>query len=180
MGKGLVDGYLAGHDDVTHTDEGVMDYLLGRFDISSMLDIGCGPGGMIDVAISKGLEVQGVDGDYTLPDRPERIIHDFTKGPCENLETYDLAWSVEFVEHVHQQYIPNFMAAFERCKYVVMTAAPPGTPGNHHVNCQEKEYWIDVFKQYGFKYNVYVAEDVRSKSSMGRNFMRDNGLFFEK
>lgn len=180
MGKGLLDGYLAGHDDVTHTDEGVLDYLIKTFSIKSMLDIGCGPGGMLDLAKQKQLTVQGVDGDYTLPQRPDRIILDFTKQKWEGTEQYDLGWSVEFVEHVRKEYMENYLAAFDCCKYVLMTGAPPGTPGNHHVNCQPHDFWIYVLEDRGFKYDDAATKEIRCKSSMVRSFIRENGLFFRK
>ena len=50
---------------------------------------------------------------------------------------------------------------FSRCKYVVVTAAPPGQPGHHHVNCRPTEYWIDVFKKYGFEFLEEVCGEVK-------------------
>lgn len=183
MGKGLVNGYLAGHDDVTHIDEGVLDYLIQNYNIKTMLDIGCGPGGMLDLAESKGLQSYGLDGDYTLPHKDNRFIIDFTKTeyiPGNASKAFDLAWSVEFVEHVRQEFMENFLTSFDRCKYICMTGAPPGTPGNHHVNCQPAEYWIKVFEKRGFKFNDKVTKEMKQASTMKRDFMRDNGLFFEK
>ena len=180
MGKGLVNGYLAGHDDITHTDEGVLDYLISKYNIRTMLDIGCGPGGMLDVASSRGIHAIGIDGDYTLPDRVDRVIFDFTKEKWEKSGKYDLAWSVEFVEHVEEKYKENFLGAFDKCKHIIMTGAPPGTPGNHHVNCQPAQYWIDELEKRGFKYNDEVTQEIRQASTMTRDFIRDNALFFEK
>ena len=31
-----------------------------------MVDVGCGPGGMVELALSKGLQAAGIDGDFTL------------------------------------------------------------------------------------------------------------------
>jgi hypothetical protein len=42
--------HLGGHLNKTHVDEGALDFLIENFDIATMLDIGCGTGGMLDLA----------------------------------------------------------------------------------------------------------------------------------
>ncbi len=93
---------------------------------------------------------------------------------------FDLGYSVEFLEHVEEQYMDNYMYVFCGCKYVVCTAAPPGKRGHHHVNCQDTQYWIDIFAYYGFDYNEEETEYIRRKSSMTREFMRSYGMFFTR
>ena len=75
-----------------------------------MLDVGCGPGGMVELANNLGVHAHGLDGDYTLKryDDTKFTIHDFTNGSAPILIIY-LAWSVEFVEHVYEKYIPNYV-----------------------------------------------------------------------
>ena len=72
--------------------------------------------------------------------RPKSIkkyvtIHDYETGPSNFDKEVDLIWSVEFVEHVWEKYQKNYMKDFQRGKFVVMTFAPPGKAGHHHVNC---------------------------------------------
>jgi SAM-dependent methyltransferase len=176
--------HLGGHLQKTHIDRGAFLYVLNNFDIKSMLDIGCGPGGMIEYARLRDVEAFGIDGDFTLtyPDeiKPYVLVHDFTKGPAPIGSTFDLGWSVEFLEHVEEQYIPNFMDSFQRCKYVVCTAAPPGWNGHHHVNLQPMEYWIKVFDQYGFDYSESDTTNIRELSTMQKPFMQRTGMFFKK
>lgn len=149
-----------------------------------MLDIGCGTGGMLELAELRDVKAVGIDGDFTLsyPPNLHIIVHDFTYGPSIRLQSleFDLAWSCEFLEHVEEQYVPNFMAAFQRCKYAVATAAPPGWAGHHHVNCQPKEYWINVFSQYGFEYDDEETQTIRNVSTMQKPFMQNNGMFFKR
>ena len=110
----------------------------------------------------------------------EVILHDFTTGPCRAFDhqMFDLGWSVEFLEHVEEQYIPNFMDLFQKCRNLIVTAAPPGWPGEHHVNCQPKEYWIEVFAEYGLVYSEPFTNAIKTASTMRKPFMQQNGMFF--
>ena len=134
--------HLGGHLNKTHNDRGTLTFLINEYKIKSFLDVGCGPGGMVALASMRGLESVGIDGDWEVPkeDDTNIIIHDFTNGPCLTTKAkFDLGWSVEFLEHVDEKYQDNYMQAFARCKFVVCTAAGPGAPGHHHVNCQSQE-----------------------------------------
>ena len=176
--------HLGGHLNKTHNDRGALTFLMNEYTIKSFLDIGCGPGGMVALAGMRGLEAVGIDGDWEVPKEKDTqiIIHDFTNGPCLTTKAeFDLGWSVEFLEHVEEKYQDNYMQAFARCKYVVATAAPPGYPGHHHVNCQPQEYWHKVFDKYGFDYDDAVTQRIRTQeSTMQKPFMQTTGMFFRR
>jgi SAM-dependent methyltransferase len=196
MGSGIVDqntsevnqdslpSHLGGHLNKTHNDRGTLTFLINEYNIKSMLDIGCGPGGMVALAQMRGLEAVGIDGDWEVPKEPDTniIIHDFTTGPCFTSKSqFDLGWSVEFLEHVEEKYQDFYMRAFARCKYVVCTAAPPGYPGHHHVNCQPQEYWHEVFDKYQFDYDDAVTQRIRKQeSTMQKPFMQTTGMFYKR
>lgn len=177
--------HLGGHGNKTHLDNGALTWLRERLNVKTYLDIGCGPGGMVQLANEMGIDALGIDGDHTLDryDTSKFLIHDFTTGPIKLNKKFDLGWSVEFVEHVYEQYIPNYITAFQACKVFVMTYAPPGWEGHHHVNLQEEVYWINVMKQYGFTNNVELTNTLRSVSTMNQHkkkkaFVRNRGLVF--
>ncbi len=195
MGSGTVDqntletnqdslpSHLGGHLNRTHNDRGLLQYLIGEHKIKSFLDVGCGPGGMVALATMRGLEAVGIDGDWEVQKEPDTniVIHDFTNGPCLLTKAeFDLGWSVEFLEHVEERYMDNYMAAFQRCKYVVCTAAPPGYPGHHHVNCQTEEYWIKKFDGYGFDFDLQQTFTIRAMSTMQKPFMQTTGMFYRR
>lgn len=167
---------LGGHLNITHLDKGALCFVVGKYNISTAYDVGCGPGGMLDVMKSIGIRCIGIDGDSNV-NKSGIIVHDFYKGPLE-LDKVDLGWSVEFLEHVHEKYLSNVFSVFKKCKYVVCTAAPPGKSGHHHVNCRTVEYWIDVFYSYGFVFYGDMTNSIRYRSSMDREFMRNTGMFF--
>lgn len=176
--------HLGGHLNKVHVDRGILLNMINTCGVKSMLDIGCGPGDMVELARNRGLETVGIDGDFTLKLNPTLFVtHDFTTGPLTNSlvdREFDLAWSVEFLEHVEEKYISNFMTEFAKCKYVVCTAAPPGHTGHHHVNCQPIEYWIDVFGKYGFSYDGDKTTELKEVSLMRKPFYKKHGMFFRK
>lgn len=175
----LYKGYLGGHNWVTHTDEGALSYIRNKYDIKTMLDIGCGPGGQVRVAYQLGIQAEGVDGDIRLiTENKDITIHecDFTKDSFE--KQVDLIWSTEFLEHVREQHQQNYMKTFACGKYAFVTFAPPGKSGNHHVNLKPDTYWISVFERHGFQYDQGESMNIRKASTMKREFVRNNGLFF--
>lgn len=174
--------HLGGHENETHIDDGALSYFIENFGVKSMVDIGCGPGGMVDLARRKGLDIIGLDGDYSI-ERPSEIndlikIHDFVTGPYQLDKTYDLAWTVEFVEHVEEKYMDNFIDVMKQCKFVIMTHAFPGQPGHHHVNCQHATYWIREMEKRGFQYDSFTTMAVRNVSTMRERYIRQQSLFF--
>ena len=174
-------GHLGGHLNLTHTDEGSLRFMIENFNIKTMLDVGCGPGGQIILAKNLGISAKGIDG-FPGPKAQkdaEIILHDFSDGPYDHKrEKFDLAWCCEFVEHVYEKYIDNYMNSFKSCKFVIMTFAPPGKLGHHHVNCRKQEYWIEVMKKNNLHYNREVTKQIRNLSTMKNDFIRKNGLFF--
>jgi cyclopropane fatty-acyl-phospholipid synthase-like methyltransferase len=183
--------HLGGHQGRTHVDYGTLEYLKKEFSIKTMLDIGCGPAGMVKLARETNIEAYGIDGDFTVERdiNPQWItIHDYTVGPSLFKTSVDLIWSVEFLEHVYEEYQDNYMQDFVKGKYALVTFAPPGKAGHHHVNCRTSDYWIDVFNRYGFNYDSTITEKVREVTTMNvknnkvskKAWVKNNGLFFIK
>jgi len=182
--------HLGGHCNRTWVDSSTLRFIQNEFNISSMLDIGCGPKGMNLISSELNINWIGIDGD---PNIDKIIIHDFSVSSYYPKSQYDLAWSVEFLEHVEEKYISNYMPCFQACKYVICTAAPPGSGGHHHVNEQTTEYWKIIFSNYGFIFDLDITTKVKEVSKMmafengilkqpnkKRDFMKDTGMFFRK
>ena len=173
--------HLGGHEGKTHIDNGVLKYVKDELKVRTMLDIGCGPGGMVELGRELGIDSYGIDGDFRLERKyPEKYyLQDFSKGSAIIDKTFDLAYSCEFVEHVEEQYLDNYMNAFQKASRVIMTYAPEGTPGHHHVNCRTESYWINIFENYGFKFDQELTNNIRAISTMERDFIRKQGLCFK-
>jgi len=168
--------HLGGHFGFTAMVTKTFDYIKDKYNVRSVLDIGCGPAGMVEYANFKGIYAIGVDGDPDLEEKPYVTKHDFTTGELTLDKTFDLVYSTEFVEHVEEVYVKNFMPLFQRGNYVFISAAAPGQSGHHHVNCKGKNYWINVFNEYGFEYLLTDSEDIAKTSS--DIVVRNNSMFF--
>jgi hypothetical protein len=126
-----------------------------------------------------GLHAEGIDGDASC--RPSHL-HDFTSGlyvpePDEPFR-FDAVWSVEFLEHVEERYLPNVMVCLilARPSMVVASAAPPGKSGHHHVNLQPQEYWEEWFASFGYVFCPDATQELRACSTMEREFIRERGI----
>ena len=175
-----VEEHLGGGEVRCWEDEGTLDWAIQTFNVKSMIDIGCGQACQVKLAREKGLEAIGIDADPRVLTPDLHIKHDFAKEKFSIDQKFDLAWSCEFLEHVYEEYIPNYMPAFQSAKIVICTHAPPGRPGTHHVNCQTPDYWKDVFYQYGFRWDEQGTQMIRQRTTMGKAFMRKYGLLFIK
>lgn len=167
--------HLGGHFGNSHTDPAVLDYLIARYGITSMLDVGCGPGAMIDLAQERGIVAIGIDGDHHLQHQ-FIIAHDYTKGPYRTGTPFDLIWCFEFVEHVEEVYRENYLATFQDGNVLYLSTPAPGFGGWHHVNEQPESYWIDLLDQHGFTLDTEATDWIRQHGD--HIFSRRQGLVF--
>jgi len=167
--------HLGGHFGNTNMDAQTLLYLIRRFNVRSMLDVGCGPGGMVRLAQEWGLEVLGIDGDPYVAVEGVIYTHDYTKEPLI-AEAFDLIWCTEFVEHVEADYQDNYLATFDGGRVLFLTAAPPGFPGHHHVNCQPQAYWVNLLGLRGWVLDTEATQWVRANGE--HVFSQRQGLVF--
>lgn len=127
----------------------VWDYVLKRFSIRSVLDLGSGMGYSANYFHKAGCQVIAVDG---LENNCRKAVYptikcDLTKDKvfCE----VDLVHCQELVEHIDEKYLSNLLASLSCGKIILMTNALPGQDGYHHVNLQPTEYWINHLKKLG-------------------------------
>jgi len=159
-------------------------YLVEKYDIKSVLDVGCGRGYSTRFFKSLGCDVRGVDGsetakELTLLEPDEFIYHDYTKGNLDILKKFDLCWSCEFVEHVEEQFAINFINSFKQCRYIAMTFAGIGQGGHHHVNENTQEYWINLLQDNNFTYLEQATTELRNKTIKDKEIrLKETDLFF--
>jgi SAM-dependent methyltransferase len=152
------------------TAAAMTSYLIQRFNPRSVLDLGCGMGHYLKHFAANGCRAVGVEGSAVglarIPDAVVAMQHDLRKPLIVN-QRFDLVMSVEVAEHVPKKYSRNLVRSL--CRHsnglIVFTAAPPGTPGDDHINCRERGFWDALFDEQGYEFN---QEESRSMMEFAR------------
>jgi SAM-dependent methyltransferase len=154
-------------------------YVVDKYDIKSVLDVGCGFGYHLKYFKDfLNLKVMGIEGSQKVASislLPNDIkCHDYTTGELLiDSFNFDLCWSVEFVEHVDASYIDNFLCTFTSCKYLIMTHATAGQGGHHHVNEQGSDYWKKELARYNLEYDETETQNIRDLAMKDFNNFRE-------
>jgi SAM-dependent methyltransferase len=123
----------------------------------SILDVGCGPGTWLRAAMERGVDdFIGVDG-VDVP--PEELLFPSSKflrvelsAPLDLGRSFALAFCLEVGEHLKTEGASQLVRSLTKhADTVVFSAACPGQPGQHHVNCQWPSYWQALFNASGFE-----------------------------
>jgi len=153
--------------DMSSRSNNTWNFMMGFLGVKSLLDVGCGVGVSSRYFLDRGARVLCVEGSHdavqhSLLPREMVVEHDYTRGPYWPDETFDAAWSVEFVEHVGRQFQPNYFAAFRRCALVFMSFSLNG--GHHHVEIRPQWWWVAKMEAAGFVYSEELSHVIRQNA----------------
>jgi hypothetical protein len=169
------------HGDIHTIAPRLWRYMIDRFGIDSVLDVGCGEGHAVRFFRRLGLHAHGIDG---LVDNVRRAVipialHDLLSGPY--YMPVDLVWSCEVAEHIDPAKVGHYLDTLACGRIVAMTHALPGQEGYHHVNCQPPEYWIEKMRQRGFVLDPQnqVLREVSARDETW-NYFAKTGLVFHR
>lgn len=161
----------------------VFKYIMERFGVKSVLDVGSGRG-FLPLFLSQNYHVPvvGIEG---LPFNVESAVYplvqwDLTQGAFKSTSV-DLVTCIEVVEHIAEEHIDNLLDTLTRGKIVLMTHAQPGTNGEFHVNEKDDQYWVDKFAQRGYGLLLLDTQIVRSLDAhevRGAGYFSVSGLVF--
>ena len=175
-GQPHLGGNIAEGDPFTYAPR-VWNYLIARFALRSVLDLGAGRAYSSAFFHRAGMQVISVDG---LRSNCETAVYptlhaDLTKAPvyCK----VDLVHCQEVVEHIEEQHLGNLLPSLACGNFIVMTHALPGQGGHHHVNLQSPEYWIGHLGAHGYR---VLDEDTRRIRALaqqdGASYLEETGL----
>src|SRR5690348_13147565 len=101
----------------------VWEYVISRFGIESVLDVGSGCGNASHYFHRKGLKVIAVDGYIPSVERSiyPAIRHDLTSGPVYT--RVDLVHCQEVVEHIEELFLDHLIDTLMTGKIILMTHA---------------------------------------------------------
>lgn len=133
----------------------------------SVLDVGCGAGYMMEY-FSHIIPTHGVDGSTKakeISNVSNMIDVKDLRIPFDLGKTWDLAISIEVAEHIEPEfadiYLDNIIKHADR---VLLTTAKIGQGGRNHVNCQNKQYWIDKMSLKGYEFKPEITEKIRTSA----------------
>lgn len=147
-----------------------------------VLDLGCGPGTYVDCFTDLDVACTGCDIDERVKGK-ENL-------KCKSLfdvdETADVVLCLEVAEHIdsneNQRIVDSVYSALDCGGTLIWTAAKPGQGGVGHINCQEKEYWAELFETSGlirdFELEEQLIFDMKQGYHMG--WFVQNLLIYKK
>jgi SAM-dependent methyltransferase len=156
-------------------------YIIEKFNIKSVMDLGSGAGYAAKWFAEHGLEVTAVEGleENVKKSRYPAMLHDLTSGSF--FKEVDLVNCIEVVEHIEEEFLDNLLTTLCQGNYIFMTHAVPGQAGWHHVNCRESNYWISHLEKRNFNLldeDSKIVRDLAKKE--GAFHIARNGMIFKK
>jgi 2-polyprenyl-3-methyl-5-hydroxy-6-metoxy-1,4-benzoquinol methylase len=157
----------------TESVQHIADWIVENIAPRSVIDVGCGPGHMMEALQQRGVAVYGVDiSTAALARVKQRGLSaerfDLTRqdvslpgGP------YDLVISSEVAEHLEERHARNLVRLLTEAGHrIYMTAAEPDPSagvGLFHYNEQPNAYWINLMAERGFRYEPEITTRCRER-----------------
>ena len=157
----------------------VWKYVIARFCIRSVMDLGSGCGNASFFFHQEGLQVLAVDGfeGNVRNSLYPAIMLDLTVSPIHT--SVDLVHCQEVVEHIEETFLENVLSSLTTGKYILMTHALPGQGGHHHVNLQHPAYWLDHMSRRGCDFLVEDTSRIRKLAEIDdARYLAQTGLLF--
>lgn len=161
-----------------------------HYNPSSVLDVGCGSGAIMDGFCELNIPVCGLEYSKVAIEMCTSRgleVHKFdleSDAMPNEIQPSDLVLSTEVAEHLPEHCADQYIDLC--CKFskgiVLITAAVPGQGGTDHVNEQPNEYWINKFAQRGWNYDRDMTQKCRTdwQSANVDNDRARNVLIFSK
>ncbi len=162
--------------------------ILEVFEPQSLADVGCGMGWIVEYLMPR-LPVIGIEGSPAaieqMKPRVRRLVHQHDlRGPAiPQMADHELVVSIEVAEHIEPEHAGAFLDWCTRGRRLLLTAAPPGQRGRHHVNCRPPEWWGARLGERGWMLSsaltaAWVAAARRRTGGCG--WVLRNAMFFER
>lgn len=138
----------------------------------NLLDVGCGTGTWLSIAIKSGInDIFGVDGVNIPSDRllfPSRFFRsvDLTS-PLDLGRRFEVALCLEVAEHLDLRFAGTLMDNLVRhSDKIIFSAACPGQSGQNHINCQWPSWWQSLFNDRGFRCEDTIRWSIWNESKI--------------
>jgi SAM-dependent methyltransferase len=134
----------------------VLPVINQMFKPTSILDVGCGRGTWLKIAIEHGvLDCFGLDG-IEVSDEEFYVSKKYFK-QCDLSNAwrldrkFDLILCLEVAEHLPPESSNKLVSSLAvHSDTIIFSAACPHQGGQGHINCQWPVYWQEIFNTHGF------------------------------
>lgn len=149
-----------------HSAQVIAGWIMAKLEPKSVLDLGSGAGYYLREFERLGVEALGLEaspaGVASSGSHVLAIAFDLRRRVYLS-KTFDVVMCIEVAEHMPKRSSDVLVDSIcaNSGKFVVFSAAPPGTPGADHINCQSGEFWFALFRSRGFTLDADLTEDLR-------------------
>jgi 2-polyprenyl-3-methyl-5-hydroxy-6-metoxy-1,4-benzoquinol methylase len=137
-----------------------------NLNLTSSLEIGCGPGYFVAKLNSLGIDATGIDGNYFSKKFYDTFHSKFSEK--YRIDPYfkndygqkDVLFSIECFEHIEDIYLDKIMEKVKneiKPKFIVFSSTPNKDPNENwdyqwgHINIKSPPEWDQFFLKYGYK-----------------------------
>jgi len=179
--------FFARRDKLLWRAEIVCNAVNAVFMPESVIDIGCGIGEYVQYLENNlGIPAWGIEGSGAcLPYLVSEKVMILDMRIKQDVQLHsDLVVSLEVAEHIEIEYSNIFIENLTQLSdHILMSAAPPGAGGHHHVNCQPQIYWIEKFMKFNYGYDETLTHMMKAALKPWRHrkeLYHDNLMYFAK
>ena len=151
-------------------DTGLINNISSIFDEnSSIVDFGCGNADYVKQLISEGFKCEAYDGNPNTPEMTGGVGKVLDLSQKFDLgKRFDYVMSLEVAEHIPKEYEEVYVDNLIRHTgyYLITSWAVKGQGGDGHVNEQDNEYVLDLYKKKGMTYEEEVSNALRGVANL--------------
>lgn len=129
------------------------DTIVAELAPATVLDLGCGPGLLVEALRERGVDAEGVDiSEYAIEHcAPGARGHCRVGSISDALDRdYDLIVCIEVIEHMPSAYADDSVANMaEHARRVLFSSAPDDFKDPSHANVRPTEHWVSLFARHG-------------------------------
>jgi SAM-dependent methyltransferase len=155
-----------GFSKTAHSADVISTWMLHNLAPKSVLDLGSGAGHYLRAFAANGVQALGLEaspgGVAASGQEVLALTYDLRRA-VHLSRRFDIVMCIEVAEHLPTRSSATLVASICRnaAKFAVFTAAPPGTPGTDHINCQLEAFWVSLFRERGFFLRSDLTADLR-------------------
>ena len=142
--------------------------LAKSLNVTRAYDFGCGPGKYTVAFQAAGIDATGFDGNPLTATIPNCKVLDLTTD--FELDPVNFVLSLEVCEHVPKEFEAKLVSNIDKHVVpggtLVLSWAIVGQGGFGHVNCQNNDYVINLFKSLGYTYEEAASTTLRRAASL--------------